>query len=350
MGNHYDLDLAVARQHPEFPVVHAYTTRMMDEHDAGAKATMEYGGIPYQPPAIAVIRDHMIDGAAAYAVANFETDETLNAQQVAIAGLQAVPDEAFYKVFDALGATDIEPSAARILIQAQTATTLRQLDSTALSASAKPIKDRINGAYEVAVDLGITPVDVFVEETGYRAFVRAQTTPTEVALQQLALRTLLAPQELMRMGHQLERDAAIIIDRLGPTELEELEADQAEDLQDPAMIAEQIALSQSLIVGSTVHTLMELERFWGPQVVGMVPKDIRNKLVEPIQPQRTRPQQPLQIGDLRIIGANEEQADILRMRQAFVNQYFEERGWDATNPTIEQIMEVRNQPGWQNPL
>ena len=43
------------------------------------------------------------------------------------------------------------------------------------------------------------------------------------------------------------------------------------------------------------------------------------------------------------------QAKLLQARQKFVENYCREKGWDMLNLSIDQLMEVRNQPGWQNP-
>jgi hypothetical protein len=57
----------------------------------------------------------------------------------------------------------------------------------------------------------------------------------------------------------------------------------------------------------------------------------------------------LQLGDLAIVTTDNEQVEFLTKRAAFVEQYFAERGWDMAKPTIEQLLEVRSQPAWQDP-
>ena len=57
----------------------------------------------------------------------------------------------------------------------------------------------------------------------------------------------------------------------------------------------------------------------------------------------------VEVGGMTVVGASAEQADLLKRREAFVNQFLAERGWDASNLSIEQLLEVRKQPGWQNP-
>ena len=66
--------------------------------------------------------------------------------------------------------------------------------------------------------------------------------------------------------------------------------------------------------------------------------------------ERQRPQvNVVEIGDMAFFGVSDEQADLLKRREAFVNQFLAEKGWDASNLSIEQLLEVRGQPGWQNP-
>lgn len=45
----------------------------------------------------------------------------------------------------------------------------------------------------------------------------------------------------------------------------------------------------------------------------------------------------------------DEHEQFMKKREAFVKKFFEEKGWDLKNPSIEQILEVRNQDGWKNP-
>lgn len=51
-----------------------------------------------------------------------------------------------------------------------------------------------------------------------------------------------------------------------------------------------------------------------------------------------------------IFGVTDEQARILTGRRAFVERYCGEHGWDMLNLTIEQLLEVRSQPKWKNPV
>lgn len=64
------------------------------------------------------------------------------------------------------------------------------------------------------------------------------------------------------------------------------------------------------------------------------------------QLQRVR---PIEVGGMLVFGASEAMADTLKLREAFVNNYLAERGWNADTMTIDQILELRSQPGWQNP-
>jgi len=49
---------------------------------------------------------------------------------------------------------------------------------------------------------------------------------------------------------------------------------------------------------------------------------------------------------------NQKQADMLGKRHQFNLKYMKEKGWgnDLTQLSIEQIMEIRAQAGWINPV
>lgn len=53
--------------------------------------------------------------------------------------------------------------------------------------------------------------------------------------------------------------------------------------------------------------------------------------------------------EIRIVGASEEQARVLRGRAKFVAAYCASRGWDPSDLTVEQVLEIRRQPGWMDP-
>lgn len=46
-----------------------------------------------------------------------------------------------------------------------------------------------------------------------------------------------------------------------------------------------------------------------------------------------------------------DQQDLLQTRAAFAEKYCADNGWpsDMGQLSIEQILEIRKQPGWQNP-
>ena len=54
-------------------------------------------------------------------------------------------------------------------------------------------------------------------------------------------------------------------------------------------------------------------------------------------------------GGLTVVWVSDRDAKILNGRRVFVEKYCGDRGWDMLNLTIEQLLEVRNQPGWKNP-
>lgn len=58
----------------------------------------------------------------------------------------------------------------------------------------------------------------------------------------------------------------------------------------------------------------------------------------------------IDLGGLRISGnISDEEVDFLKRREAFVNRYLDERGWEVNSISVEQLLEVRSQPEWQNP-
>jgi aminoglycoside phosphotransferase (APT) family kinase protein len=51
-----------------------------------------------------------------------------------------------------------------------------------------------------------------------------------------------------------------------------------------------------------------------------------------------------------LTGADEKTAKGLLARKAFIAQYCKGKGWDADDLTITQVLEIRAQEGWKNPL
>ena len=54
-------------------------------------------------------------------------------------------------------------------------------------------------------------------------------------------------------------------------------------------------------------------------------------------------------GGIVAVGVDDQQVKILTGRQAFVEKYCADRGWDMLNVTIGQLIEIREQSGWKKP-
>lgn len=53
---------------------------------------------------------------------------------------------------------------------------------------------------------------------------------------------------------------------------------------------------------------------------------------------------------LTIYGASAEMKKVLLARDAFINKYCAEKGWTKATLTMQQILEIRAQDGWKNPI
>jgi len=56
------------------------------------------------------------------------------------------------------------------------------------------------------------------------------------------------------------------------------------------------------------------------------------------------------MGGMEVYGASPEQERILKGREAFVLAYTAKKGWNVDTLTIQQILEIRSQDGWKNPV
>lgn len=54
------------------------------------------------------------------------------------------------------------------------------------------------------------------------------------------------------------------------------------------------------------------------------------------------------IRDLLLSQASFMEAQIIELRDAFARTYCAEREWDIENLSIEQLLEIRSQPGWKD--
>jgi hypothetical protein len=50
-----------------------------------------------------------------------------------------------------------------------------------------------------------------------------------------------------------------------------------------------------------------------------------------------------------VAGGTQQEHDFLRRRGEFAIAYCAAKNWDAENLTIEQVLEIRSQPGWKTP-
>jgi hypothetical protein len=62
--------------------------------------------------------------------------------------------------------------------------------------------------------------------------------------------------------------------------------------------------------------------------------------------------EPVNLGDgLVVVGLDERGKQVLLARKAFTEQYCKEKGWPAPRDlTIKQVLEIRSQEKWKNPL
>lgn len=49
------------------------------------------------------------------------------------------------------------------------------------------------------------------------------------------------------------------------------------------------------------------------------------------------------------INTNFSDTELVMLRDQFAKQYTNEKGWDITNLSFEQIAEIRSNPQWKNP-
>ncbi len=56
-----------------------------------------------------------------------------------------------------------------------------------------------------------------------------------------------------------------------------------------------------------------------------------------------------QIGGMYIVGATDNQLEIMHRRGQFAQDYCFERGWDVDNLESVQLLEIRKQDGWKTP-
>jgi hypothetical protein len=144
---------------------------------------------------------------------------------------------------------------------------------------------------------------------------------------------------------------------LSLTEGEQAEMDEADMIEAKAEIQlnpvfqrrvqRLIDLAQAV---SKHYTVANIVRFWGSEALQSLPEDIQAKLdveTNPLNSQKSS--RIIEIGGFSVRGATEEQVNLMLMREAFAKRYFEERGWDMTSPSIEQIVELHSQPGWNSP-
>lgn len=101
-------------------------------------------------------------------------------------------------------------------------------------------------------------------------------------------------------------------------------------------------------------TLLETAQVIPPgQVTVSRKKYMGQKLVELVVSDTAADEKPevstMEIAGMTIVGVSAEQADVLLRRDTFVKQYLAKRGWTASELSLEQVLEIRRQPGWQNP-
>ena len=102
-----------------------------------------------------------------------------------------------------------------------------------------------------------------------------------------------------------------------------------------------------MLVGIAEITPLGQPAFSREKYMGHLLLDFLGKLEDMKDPQTDTA--VIQVDGIVIVGADSEQADLLRRRKAFTDQFLAEKGWDPANLSMDQLLEVRKQPDWQNP-
>lgn len=71
--------------------------------------------------------------------------------------------------------------------------------------------------------------------------------------------------------------------------------------------------------------------------------------LDDIASQRPARRGVVEVGGVAIFGVTDEEAALLKRREAFVADYLKDNELDRNQLTIEQIIEIRNQSEWKNP-
>ncbi len=244
---------------------------------------------------------------------------------------------------------DMFSDGTEVVTESQVRDFMKNFGKTILNAmgiteeeAAEMFAKTFSAAKVVAEEKGVGVGQVYQDEELYSGIFRKAYTPEEFVTQHLATMEGISVNTMNAMVVHLLN---LMIPEEEQAEMDEKEmAEMSAELQlDPEV---QTATKQAVEMGlkAANHVAVsQIMRFWGTNALRSLPEEIQQKLCITNEPS------VIEIGGFAISGASAEQADQLKMRESFVNRYFEERGWDVSNPSIDQLMEVRSQHGWQNP-
>ncbi len=320
-------------------IASAVAERQLQDMEAAQSIASEITGQP-APEVPLELRHKLVTATAAMNITRLETPEACISFET---GLDAVMEGSYGLLadMDSADGEAIPESQIRQFMINFGNTMLNEMgvkEETTSGIFAKTFM----AAKVIAEQKGVGVAQVYQDEELYSETFRQAYTLVEFATQQLAMMDGISEKT---MGSLFVHMLSIIIPEEEQAEMDEEEmAEMIAELQLDTEV--QTALTEATELGLKVArhvAVSQIIRFWGSDSLRDLPKEIKQKLEITDKPS------VIQIGGLVILGASAEQADQLKMRESFVNRYFEERDWDASNPTMEQVMEVRSQPGWQNP-
>lgn len=200
----------------------------------------------------------------------------------------------------------------------------------------------------VAEERGVGVADVYRDDAMYiEVFGRAQT-PAEYAGDALSIAD--AFSERLMGGFLLQLVEVIlpadVREDISDEEMQEMLVELKAEPEMQEGLREAVAVAQA---GMKQMAIAQVIRIWGMDALRALPQEIQDKLGVNESRLIQNDDKVIEVGGMAILGASSEQADMLRQREAFVQTYFDKMGWDVNNPTMEQVLEVRSQPGWQNP-
>lgn len=339
------------QQHPEYKGVYAMTHRSMQETNLREQFLADCIGEDPNPASLR-LKELLVGPLTIHQLQVLEGATDDDFRGFISAAMEALDNDGLRSAYKLDDATDEELDAIRAYTHEATADIMNTIDGLMQPGQKPAGSATYEGAKALAAARDVSTAEVFENDDLYAELVRSQDTPDEFMTKVLDGLEVFTPEVFAGIATQAME--SIVNNLTDPEDIEDYREELAELLASEEFEQDTIQVSHDVKLYMAHYNLQLLERFWGRHATDSLSEATLQRIYSLDSPEQKPEQQigVVEVGGMTVLGVDAEQAAFLQARERVVHEYAAQKGWDVDDPanlTVEQILEIRSLPEWQNP-